>query len=176
MKKRRNLTRALALLLTLVMLLCVVGCSKEENTTGKVEGSQNTGNKDTSGGDSSTTAPVEPTEPELYVIRGVWKLNDELVKPAPKDGQADASGAFDQEIEFMANGETFDHLQWRYWAVVNDEELNIASSIRRKMVYLYASLKGGWKTKDYMTLDFGDIPQEVSKEFYEWFTLNATQQ
>lgn len=167
MKTRRNLTRALALLLTLVMLLCVVGCSKEENTTGKVEGPQSTGNKDTSGGDSSTTAPVEPTEPELYVIRGVWKLNDELVNRVPEGERV----AVNQDIEFMSNGKAFNLIMWSYDEFF--EMVTLGEANNNNLIPLYTN---GWETKDYMTLDFGDIPQEVSKEFYEWFTLNATQQ
>lgn len=178
MKKRRNLTRALALLLTLVMLLCVAGCSKEENTTGKVEGSQSTGNKDTSGGDSSTTAPVEPTEPELYILTGVWKFNDELINPVPEDERADYNGSFEQEIDFVTNGIVCYKIHWSYFGVYDWQDITFYH--KRDiggLILLYMDEKSydKWE-RDYMELDFGDVPQEVSEEFYHWFTANATKQ
>lgn len=180
MKTRRNLARVLAVLLALAMLTCVVGCAKENNTTGTKGDTQGTtvapNNGTTSGDNTGTTAP-EDDEPELYVVSGVWKFNEKLTFPHVT--KEEREWGFSEELSFVTNGKTYDRWfcvgAWWY----NDDltcfrmEYVASSSHYSDCGYESYDTPAKWNAEGYKTVDFGENPQEVSKGFYEWFVANA---
>lgn len=176
---KRNLFRILAMLLALVMVMCAVGCSKGENSTGSVENTQSTSYNDvTTGGDNADTTVPEGDEPELYMLDGVWRFHETLVNPLPEDERAAYNGGFEQEIDFVTNGIVCCEIAWSYFGVFDWQNIILSSTDDLSgLILLYMDEKSTDKwERDYMELDFGDVPQEVSEEFYHWFTTNATKQ
>lgn len=181
--------RILAALLALAMLMCAVGCSKGENTTGSADNSQNTSSNNTSdnttttapndgttGGDNTNTTAPEDDELELYVLSGVWKLTGVMVNTIPEDERAQYNGGFEAEISFTSNGKVFDNISWSYYGPMDWINFMIWSSERNEFIDLYSWQQWENVDSEYMTLNFGDIPQEVTRDFYTWFTANATKQ
>lgn len=189
MKTRKNVTRVLAALLALAMLMCAVGCSKGEHTTGSVDNTKSTSsnnapdnttttapNDGTTGGDNTNTTAPDDGEPELYVLSGVWKLTGVMVNTIPEDERAQHNGGFNAEVSFISNGKVFDDISWSYFGPLNVINFEYSSSERNEYIQLYFEQSWTEESAEYMTLDFGDIPQEVSEEFYTWFIANATKQ
>ena len=194
MKLKKNAARVLVALLVLVMLMCAVGCSKGENTTGAADHTQGTSNNNsgnttsgdntdttvsndgTIGGDNTGTTAPEDDEPEFYVLSGVWKINGVMVNTIPEDERAQYNGGFEAEISFTSNGKVFDNISWSYYGPMDRIKFMIWSSERNEFIGLYSWQQWENVDSEYMTLNFGDIPQEVSKDFYIWFSANATKQ
>lgn len=194
MKTRKNLTRVLAALLVLVMLMCAVGCSKGENTTGSADNTQGTSNNNpgntisgdntdttvsndgTIGGDNTGTTAPEDDEPEFYVLSGVWKINGVMVNTIPEDERAQYNGGFEADISFTSNGKVFDNITWSYFGLLDMISFTFMSFERDDFADLYFEQSWREEASDYMILDFGNIPQEVTRDFYTWFTANATKQ
>lgn len=190
MKTKKNLARVLAALLALAMLMCAVGCSKGENTTG--DNTQSTSNNTsgnttttapndgTTGGDNTNTTAPEDDEPDVYVISGVWKFNEKL--NVPHLTEDNRNWGFTEELNFTSNGVVFDRFldvtAWRYDDTCTCLVLEyvLLSSSSGERAYESFDTPAKWLNEAYRTVDFGDIPQEVSKGFYEWFVENAVKQ
>lgn len=182
--------RILAALLALAMLMCAVGCSKGENTTG--DNTQSTSNNTsgnatttapndgTTGGDNTNTTAPEDDEPEIYVLSGVWKFNEKLTFPHVT--KEEGEWGFCEELNYTTNGTAYD--RWfsvRAWWY--DDSLTCFSmdffamtSFSGDRAYESYDTPAKWNSEGYRTVDFGDVPQEVSKGFYEWFVENAVKQ
>lgn len=185
MNTKRNVARVLAALLTLAMLMCAVGCSKNGNTTtgGNADVSNTTGNNKQPGGNDNTTGgKVDNTvpgneEPELYVVSGVWKFNEKL--NFPHVTKEEREWGFSEELNFVTNGKTYDRWfcvsAWWY----NDDltcfkmEYIASSSHSFDCGYESYDTPAKWNAEGYKTVDFGENPQEVSQGFYEWLVQNA---
>lgn len=99
----------------------------------------------------------EQTTP-TYTVSGVWEFNDRLI----------LNGYEDFYVNFTSNGVTYS----RIWFELEQNMLLYDSLV----VYNNSSddRLNGFLSNAYKTVDFGSTPQEVSQEFYEWFTANAT--
>lgn len=185
MKTRRNLARVLAVLLALAMLMCAVGCSKGENTTG--DDTQSTSNNTsgnatttapsdgTTGGDNTNTTAPEDDEPEIYVLSGVWKFHEEL--SVPDEIPEETLGYFDlYNFYVMLNYETNGQVCNDAYIEINGTttgsrmELEFVANSGIGCVY---SLSDGWVNESYRTVDFGEYPQEIAGYFYKWIIKNA---
>lgn len=197
----KRMTSILAMLLALAMLLSMVGCSRETGTSGKRDDTQGTtvaknngtvgGSEDTSttGGDVGnatgnidTSVPTEGNdEPDVYVISGKWKFNDTLVmieleNPTEYPEFMGVYGFEIQNITYSINGILYEDSMISILLDLLYQEDNMTTI----QVIFYADTAYvwtvGWKNAVYQTIDFGDIPQEVSKDFYNWMNANATKQ
>ena len=108
----------------------------------------------------------------VYELSGKWCMNEELnIHDYYKD-DTHLNGAFIENIKFTVNGRectAFDgswhgDADWRTTDLmfygIDDVE---------PTVYM-----NGWQDETYRYIDFGSESKYVSKEFYEWFTANAT--
>lgn len=181
MKTKRNFARILAVLLTLAMLTCVVGCAKENNTTGTKGDTQGTTvapNNGTTSGDNTGTTASEDDEPELYVVSGVWKFNEKLT--FPKMTEENSSWDCWESLNFTSNRKKYDGeinvTTWWYMDGTTCFVLAYHASGEFEADHAYEvfdSVPARWTNEGYRTVDFGEYPQEVSKGFYEWFVANA---
>ena len=117
------------------------------------------------------TANATPYEEPTYVLSGKWQFNEDLLDNVNTDNII-------QPIMFTTNN-------------VQYTEMHIPFQDHYSYAVVVQNINGSWeplgcKTEDqwsftwfnneYRTVNFGAVPQEVSKEFYDWFTANATQQ
>lgn len=102
--------------------------------------------------------PIMVHAEESYTLSGTWQFNESI---EPRDSSInayidftsfDCSAGYD--IEYLCSSH-----QIRY---IDDELGN---------VLVYDS--SGWKSLKYRTVNFGEVPQEVEKDFYLWFTSVA---
>ena len=101
----------------------------------------------------------------VYKLSGMWKLNDSL----------SLNKGISENILFTSSDNEFNAMNI---IVVNDSIFMITYTLVQPdddfaEVNPYAS-HVGWGYPIYKDIDFGSTPQTVSKEFYEWFTANAT--
>ena len=98
----------------------------------------------------------------MATVKGVWIFNDKLslsyAYPNPVYG-----------VEFDSNGKHFYGFKLGY---VDQVTYMTNASLQNGMSYYYESK---WTDSAYKTVDFGENEQEVSGEFYNWLTANATQ-
>lgn len=170
--------RIFAMQLVLVMLMCFAGCAGQTNTTGNNMDSQGT-TVTPSSIIESTSAPTEnEDEPDVYVISGVWKFNDtittiEFENPDEiPEGIPESMHTYSmtmRNITYSCNGRVYED---GYIEVIDTIAGTVEVLISAGNVY---NSIDGWR-KSYQTVDFGDIPQEVSKDFYNWMKANAVKQ
>ena len=120
-----------------------------------------------------TAAPYDlyvqavPSTPEENTVSGVWKWDDNPVLTG--------STVIEESVSFVSNSESCNLIQ------INSNRIgrgNLGYSgvgFANNVVY-GLELGSTWKNEAYKTMDFGSSPQEVSQEFYEYLTSNATQQ
>ena len=116
---------------------------------------------------------------EEYTISGVWTWNNEISAPY---GEHEDGGSFDVDFTVDFNGEptrgfqikqvhvdtgTYHFLYLTYLLSVD------GGTVRDPFYYVYGS-NPGWIAGHSRTIDFGESPQVVSKQFYEWFIINAS--
>jgi hypothetical protein len=121
--------------------------------------------------DGGNMPPVSPS-PELRegYLSGVWVFNayPELIE------------GLSENVEFTSCGEKYTYIN-----IINMGNENSPND--REMYYLddenematYTHLGSGeraWGSSGYKTVDFGATEQQVSTEFWNWFTANATKQ
>ena len=92
-------------------------------------------------------------------VSGVWVFN-ELI-----NFLSDVS--FAVGINFISNGSSFNRISVSDWI---NSEVVYGSSTGEDVSFSVTI------SNDYRTIDFGTEPQEVSEEFYAWFTANAVKQ
>jgi len=133
----------------------------------------------------------EDDTPEVATLSGVWVFNETVTAPA---GELEETELYYTSNSRSFNGMKMDispltNLIYRYSetsiltetiSVKSDNPSfvllapgNFVSTPTSTHVEVYS---GVWLAEAYRTVDFGTEPQEVSREFYTWFTANATQQ
>ena len=140
-------------------------------------------------GMASTTFEVVDTN--VYALSGKWKFNDTFTmwmfdNYNVSDSGLWGSGGLVQNITFISNNQTFSKFDIALSNSQNlvtlhikyDSEHSVYTQYSHDWQYVekYYGLPITFMNDNYNILDFGSTPQEVSKEFYEWFTTNATKQ
>lgn len=153
--------KILSILLCLLLCLsCFVGCTPEENT--------------------------EPKPP--VKISGKWQFTSDLNAYNPKSYGLFGSNKqenIEESITFTSNGKTFHSITWNStWATKATPAgtwTDIYEHIHFDSKEVFATNTGTiptaeneWAADAYRIVDFGAEPQTVSKDFYDWFTANAT--
>jgi len=106
-----------------------------------------------------TANAVQQVSESTPTVKGVWVFN-QFYNPA--------TGVSNVNVNFTTNGQTYSHIAflndgWQIWYTIPGE--------------VFAADDGEfWYNEAYRTIDFGETEQEVSQEFYDWFTANAVQQ
>lgn len=151
-----------AALLLIALTLTFVACAKSENTTGA----------------NDNNASDNDDVPKTYTVSGAWKFSEVLTFPLIEAGDFwDVT----EMLTFTSNGKVYDRFinvhAWGYDDNLTCFVLDYSSLSSPTADRAYASLDtpAKWTEEAYRTVDFGDVPQEVSKTFYEWFTENAKQ-
>lgn len=200
----KKMTKILALLLAMVLLISAAGCAKQGNdvTTDGGQGTTAKPNPDPTATPTSTTLPTTeaptngtqeptqpssttqpttkpvepttPTEPGKFYMYGVWKFNDILTYLGEEPEDAYIAYA---EVNFTSAGEEFSVIQWD---AINFGEivtfLGYCSPANSGLPGAHPYEQEVWKDKKYQTVDFGIEPQEVTEEFYNWMLANAVKQ
>ena len=118
---------------------------------------------------------------QVYELSGIWVMNNH-------NYSSTKCIEFSENIKFTSNGTSYNRLYsakydhnatgaygdgfeiWVYHLQFANDSLddNVAYFSTNDNAYNF------WDNDAYRTIDFGTEPQSVSKEFYEWFTANAT--
>lgn len=129
----------------------------------------------------SSIDDLETMEPdEQKYVSGVWLLNNELTRP-------EVNAPLEQAVNVK--------LEWDIYTVnvskfiIEDSNLEYGSNydlcVRTESDcydlddgtgYLYLSSDDSWSYYESRFWDFGDTPQAVSEEFYNWLIANAVQE
>lgn len=105
-------------------------------------------------------------------LSGKWTFNESLTFIGWAD--LDVAGTASQKINFTLPN--FSETVYTSFVVSDAGSaiiVNINYGTTASILELYYSTTG-WKAETYRIIDFGAEPQEVSAEFYAWFTENAT--
>ena len=114
---------------------------------------------------ANATQSIEKT----YTLSGIWTFNDKIILTEDLISQTinfTYEGMSNTDVLVGMFCEDDDGVLIHYLFIdksFNDQYTN-SSEVYWKM----------WHNANYKTLNFGDTPQVVSKEFYEWFVINAT--
>lgn len=100
----------------------------------------------------------------MATIKGVWIFNETLSSKLPSDAL----------VIFTSNNTEYFRMIDSYNSYNGDMLVYEKTSGNGAPVYFFSD--GRWAQEAYRTVDFGETEQEVSEEFYEWFTANATEQ
>ena len=128
------------------------------------------------GGSVGDTETETPSESE-YTLSGIWTFNE---YPS-----ISAIRGTEQLVNFVSNNNNFTSIN-----VYRTEPLepgNFVTSPASDIMYYdnenifcngdaTGDASINWSDVSYQTINFGSTEQEVSQEFYEWFTANATYQ
>lgn len=120
----------------------------------------------------------------MPTLKGKWKFNDIIVQLPPVE---DLGNFYEQNINFTTNGVYLDNNYQveankiiYYWSGIGYHVIlttPLVEEIQDTDVSVYNKIDERW---DYgnlsQTVDFGSEEQQVSQEFYEWFTANAVEQ
>lgn len=101
----------------------------------------------------------------MATISGKWIFNENLTRPTFKFESIHFSVG--DVVGFRVN--EYDD-GWSFYAVRSNGSTGHPFYANRDYGIYWE-----WGGEDYRTVDFGTTPQEVSEEFYNWFTENATQ-
>lgn len=96
----------------------------------------------------------------MATISGVWVFKDV--------SSAEYAGFADVTVNFTSNGEDFVGME------AYAQPIHYIKSDGSSVAALCADSTWYW-VEAYRTVDFGESEQEVSDDFYTWFTTNATQ-
>ena len=125
-----------------------------------------------SGNAGGNTPPVTPEHPELRegYLSGVWVFNTypELIE------------GLSENVEFTSCGEKYTYItiiNMGNDSSPNDREMYYSDDENETATYTHwGSGERVWCSSSYKTVDFGTTEQQVSTEFWNWFTANATKQ
>lgn len=182
MKKSEQL-RLLALLLAVCSIVAILGgCSGETTTTGDSGGQQSTS---TAPEPSSTAAPetTQPEDVQKYYLSGTWLMNETLEPLAELTGKTQKEEISSGDLLFYAGGtERRSNLSWSF-SYLDYEDGYTTKTVKWKKdgayVTVYTEGKAfsdytGWESEECRTIVFlKEGVNEVSKEFFQWFTKNA---
>lgn len=114
----------------------------------------------------------------MATVSGVWVFN--------ADVYIDNTGNVEEAVNFTSNGDSFMKMYYSYY-YDGDSDENVwlltyyhTTSLSGGSVSVWGGDDGGnplaWVDENYKTVDFGNIQQTVSDEFYSFLTDNATKQ
>ena len=108
---------------------------------------------------------------EGTVLKGTWKLNDTL------NCNTDIIGT--HTISFTSNGIEYTSMRlFKTLGMVDGYHLSYNDTEVYSLMENLEEYPGDeplwWLGEEYKTINFGNVSQEVSQEFYDWFTANAT--
>lgn len=113
----------------------------------------------------SSIDDLETMEPdaEENKLSGIWLINDAL---------SFTNEMFDENIEFVSNSVAYSRFVVIDARIYYETDAN--SSGYTNMIY-DGQMTTEFTDNAYRYVDFGDIPQSVSEEFYNWLIANADQ-
>lgn len=112
----------------------------------------------------------------MATVKGTWRFNDVLTFPT---GKIEEKVRFANALAIESLGQNLTRFNILvYTDSFNDRYDIIAISINyendsAEAMTVFATTEGGWYDEEFKTITFTE-EQEVSDEFYEWFTANAT--
>ena len=124
-----------------------------------------------------TETPVE----KKYELSGAWRFNDVIDLSESFDTDEDGvEGMVVQGIKFDAYYYIPSLDEYRLEGERNEIAAWLEEGYEEIMydgytVYMI-DIYNGWAESYQVNIDFGDTPQEVTEEFYVWFTANAVKQ
>lgn len=130
----------------------------------------------------SSIDDLETMEPdEQKYVSGVWLLNNELTRPevnAPLEQVVNVKLEWSLHTvnvsKFIIYDSAYEYGS-NYDVVISTESDD--SDLDQQSGYLYMTSDGGWcGSFESRFWDFGDTPQAVSEEFYNWLIANAVQE
>lgn len=151
-----------AILLCLLLCAAAVGCGNDPTEPFSPSGSTNP---------SVPSDPTDPTEPTLPLdapteVVGKWRLNETLTPPTFKGETYEHGIAFKA---FLHDGCIYGTMHLK---ATNGDPISFT------LVYgpttAYDSATNTWLHDRFRTLDFGENPQTLDRDFYIWFIANAT--
>ena len=113
----------------------------------------------------SSIDDLETMEPdaEENKLSGIWLINDAL---------SFTDEMFDENVEFVSNSVAYSRFVVIDARIYYETDAN--SSGYTNMIY-DGQMTTEFTDNSYRYVDFGDIPQSVSEEFYNWLIANADQ-
>lgn len=96
--------------------------------------------------------------PDDYTLDGAWTFKADPVLP---------SSTLNQSVEFYSN-----ESHYASFMVTSDSIYYVGGADDSHSMIAYKS-STGWAEAGLQSIDFGDTPQEVSEEFYNWLSDNA---
>lgn len=150
-----------ALIFVLIMALGIAGCA---NAPASEPAIYDTGRVTDDNGDI-----------QYYTIKGLWQFNEILTEP--ENGELTES-----DIVFEIEAPAFHWMQGmlsinQITVSANGSAVTYLRDKENLLVYRYYPANkdsNGWECYVYRNIDFGEEPQMVSKDFYEWFIVNAS--
>ena len=129
-------------------------------------------------GDVSDTSTLTITEKKQeYKLSGTWVFNDTLTEltTGTYNISFECNGQDNKYFEFSTSSGMYDEiLCFTYGGSTNGYDDNYQYYFGEDP-WVTGNASIGWQNDVYKTVNFGSEPQEVSQEFYEWFTANAIQ-
>lgn len=111
-------------------------------------------------------------------IKGLWIWKDELIVPSNRITQSVNFALFGKKGIGIVIKSSLDNLHFRVYSF--DETTGKYSiTITNPIGYYYTATETapiGWLYDAYKIIDFGNIEQDVSQEFFDYFTENAVYQ
>ncbi len=102
-----------------------------------------------------------------YALNGVWKFKD----------NPNLNINIEQSVDFISYSNEYNKITVTADSANNEYYLEYYDNFGSEDAYRILGDEGAWpNAEEYKTIDLGTTSQEVSKEFYEWFTANATKQ
>ena len=106
----------------------------------------------------------------MATVKGVWVFNETISSQIPYDVYTSFTSNDAKYFRMTASNNSVNGDMLVYEAVTY---VNGNTSYHGVPVYFFSD--GGWAQEAYRTVEFGETEQEVSEEFYEWLTANATE-
>ena len=100
---------------------------------------------------------------DKYYVSGEWQFNDNIVYRDVNNNII----KFEQNISFISN-----ETQYNKMSLIAGGCMMIVYD-STDLWWANAGEDAYWSNNAYRIVDFGNTPQEVSQEFYEWFVANA---
>ena len=99
-------------------------------------------------------------------LDGTWKFNETLTKPTSTSGDY---------IDYTTNGISYNSLSFHFPDGCGPDAFELEVEANHKSIYYsYSGMTpAGWVSEEYRTISFTS-EQQVSMDFWNWFTANAT--
>lgn len=111
-------------------------------------------------------------------IKGLWIWKDELIVPSNRITQSVNFALFGKKGIGIVIKSSLDNLHFRVYSF-DETTGKYSTTITNPIGYYYTATETapiGWLYDAYKIIDFGNIEQDVSQEFFDYFTENAVYQ